>query len=123
MTHRVAPPDQTVWWDLATVTAAVLARLRLKAGDPDEARITGLVDVAGEMINDHLDRRCPPGAATVGMVNALVALTAELYGRRDVPLMGATGTRIAQVDTAFDQSRLNEILSSLNPKKERFGVA
>lgn len=123
MTHCVTPPDQTVWWDRDAVASLVLGRLRLQPGDVEEMRITRLVDVAGEMINDYLDQRCDR-PATPGRENALIALTMELYGRRDIPVMGAGGgTRIERVDTGVDQARLDEILSSLAPKRERWGLA
>lgn len=124
MTCRVPPPDHTVWWNEDAITARVLGRLRLQSGDPDEDRIRDLVEVAGEMINDYLDRICEPAVVTAGMRNALVALTVELYGRRDIPIMGAGGgTRIERVDTDIDESRLDTILASIGPRKARHGIA
>lgn len=124
MTRCVPPPDQTVWWDNAAVTASALERLRLTDTDPDAARIAGLVDVAGEMINDYLDRRCPPAVVTAAMTNAVVALTVELYAQRDIPVMGAGGgTRIERVDTDIDETRIEAILTAIAPKKSRLGLA
>lgn len=119
----VSPPDQTIWWDSAAVVGAVLNRLRLQDGDVDQPRITELVDVAGEMINDYLDQ-CSDRRPTAARKNAIVALTVELYGRREVPIMGAGGgTRLERVDTDVQNDRIADILATLGPRKERFGVA
>lgn len=113
-------PDQTVWWNSTLVTASVIAELRLQSGDVDEGRITTLVDVAGEMINDYLDRECPMSAPTPSMVNALVALTCELYGR-DVPVY-VNGAR-AEQPGGVDPAAVAVIRAAMLPKKQRFGVA
>lgn len=119
----VPAPDQTVWWDAAAVAGDVLARLRLQSGDVDAERITGLVDVAGEMINDYLDL-CDERPVTPVRANAIRSLTVELYGRRDIPIIGVGGNRtVEQVLTDPDLTRIGEILASLGPKKERWGIA
>lgn len=125
----IAPPLQTEWWDTPTTVAAVLARLRLRPGDVDEPRITAAVAEAGEMINDHLDRElvddeveAPPTAVMQG---ALERLTVELVGRR--PLTSGTGgvlrTQQVELDTQPDSMQLHDLLVSLLPLKERWGVA
>jgi len=120
---HVTGPDQSVWWVTADVVGQVLADLRLKSDDVDAAKIARLVGVAGEMINDHLDRVHPIGSPTPAMGNALVALVRELYGRRDIPVMGAGGgTRVERADVDVDQGRIADILAALGPKKSRFGV-
>lgn len=113
-------PDQTVWWNRPAVATAVLAKLRLQSSDVDAASIEALVDVAGEMINDYLDRVHPDPASSLARDNALVELTAELYGN-DVPTF-INGVRVAQ-PPGVDPGAVASIMAALRPQKQRFGVA
>ena len=85
-TVAVTPPDQTVWWDEAAVTAQALAQLRLTAGDVDAARVGGFVAVAGELLNTRMDRDAPPPIpAPASWTAAIVDVTVQLYLGKDSP--------------------------------------
>lgn len=117
----VAGPDQTVWWDTDKVVAAVKRDLRLRpapAPDLDEERWVELVEVAGGMINTHLDRRRPAtGPIPDGWTRALVALVIELADS-GVPLSDEGG--VASY-AAGDPMRV--LLPFLRGSKSRWGVA
>lgn len=134
---HIAPPAQGEWYDLDTVVADVLARLRLGSVDVDEPRIRGLVAVAAMHINDELDRVYPMTAAsgidtedldedldvteplatnvTPTILEALSRLTIELYrrGRTDVQ-----GNVVVELGAAIDV-----IVDDIRPHKSRWGWA
>lgn len=136
MSH-VLPPAQGAWYDLDTVVADVLARLRLLESDVDEPRIRLLVPSAAVLINDELDREYPMTAAsgvdsddldedldvteplatnvTPDILDALSRLTIELYrrGRSDTQ-----GNFPVEVGSAIDV-----VIGELSTHKSRFGIA
>lgn len=135
--YTVCPPAQGDWYDLDTVVADVLARLRLQTTDVDEPRIRSLVAVAAMQINDELDRRYPMTAAsgidstdldedldvteplltnvTPTILEALSRLVIELYrrGRTDTQ-----GNIVVEVGAAIDV-----VAGDISPHKSRFGIA
>lgn len=139
----VAPPAQGNWFDADEVTAKVLARLRLTAGDTDESRIRALVDVAAGHINNELDRATPMTAATAldvddvdedddttelastnvtpVILEALERVTIELYRRGRVDRRDAAGTIDA---VGIDTIPVIEVVrDDISAHKSRFGFA
>lgn len=120
----VVPPDQTVWWDDAATTTAVLAQLRLTDTDVDADRIGELVSAAGAAINTFLDRPdVTPPAPLPLLQAALEQVTIELYRRKDAGAgnptdysIGAVVSRLGAVDP------LGEVRAQLLPYKRRWGV-
>lgn len=135
--YSVCPPAQGVWYDLDTVVADVLARLRLPLTDVDEPRIRGLVAVAAMQINNELDRRYPMTAAsgidtedldedldvtealatnvTPTILEALSRLTIELYRR------GRSDTQ-GNFPVEFG-APIEVVLADISPHKSRWGIA
>lgn len=91
----VTPPDQSVWWDPAAVTAAALKQLRLTEGDVDQARVAGYVPVAGYLANEWQDRDSVanpvPDPVPPPWTDALVQVVVELYRRKDAPPVSLDG--------------------------------
>ena len=135
--YCVSPPAQGAWYDLDTVVADVLARLRLTGTDVDEPRIRALVPSAAVLINAELDRvypMTPVGTVDVDDVDedadvtelletnvtpdileALARLTIELYrrGRSDTQ-----GNFPVEFGSAIDV-----VAGDLSSHKSRFGIA
>lgn len=135
--YTVYPPAQGDWYDLDTVVADVLARLRLQENDVDEPRIRELVPVAAMQINNYLDRvyaMTPAGTAdtadvdedgdvaelletnvTPTILDALKRLTIELYGRGRSDRNGSVAVEIGDP--------LDVVLDDLTSHKSRWGFA
>lgn len=137
MSHTVCPPAQGEWYDLDTVVADVLARLRVGATDVDEPRIRAAVPAAAVLINAELDRVYPMTAAsgidtedldedldvteplatnvTPDILDSLSRLTIELYrrGRSDTQ-----GNFPVEVGAAIDV-----VVDDLISHKSRWGIA
>lgn len=135
--YTVCPPAQGDWYDLDTVVADVLARLRVGQTDVDEPRIRSLVPAAAVLLNDELDRVYPMTAAsgidssdldedsdvtellatnvTPDILDALSRLTIELYrrGRSDTQ-----GNFPLEVGSAIDV-----VAGDLASHRSRFGIA
>lgn len=135
--YTVYPPAQGEWWNLDTVVADVLARLRLQATDVDELRIRALVPAAAVQINDELDRvwaMTPEGTVdtadvdedldvtepletnvTPDILDALSRLTIELYrrGRSD-----RDGNFPVEIGPAIDV-----VVGELASHRSRWGIA
>lgn len=123
------PPDQTVWWDVDTVTEAVLDVLRLESGDVDDGRVRGLVPVAGARINDVLDRPdtdpvvvdVVTGTAPAPLVAAIVAVTVELYRQKDAPPTSVDGL-IASAWRPPSVDPVASVRAMITPYRRRWGV-
>lgn len=137
MSHTVCPPAQGDWYDLDTVVADVLARLRLSGTDVDQPRIRSAVAAAAVLINDELDRVYPMTAAsgidssdldedldvteplatnvTADILDSLSRLTIEVYrrGRSDTQ-----GNFPVEVGSAIDV-----VAGELSSHKSRWGWA
>lgn len=135
--YTVSPPAQGDWYDLDTVVADVLARLRLQSTDVDEPRIRALVPAAAVQINDELDRvwaMTPAGTVdtadvdedldvtelletnvTPDILDALSRLTIEMFrrGRSD-----RDGNFPVEIGSALDV-----VVGDLSTHKSRFGIA
>lgn len=119
-----APPDQTVWWDPAAVTAAALAVLRLTAGDVDADRVAALVPAAGARINDVLDRDADnpvPTPAPAPLVDAIVHVVVELYRAKDAPPSSVDGL-IASAWRPPTVDPVAGVRAMIAPYKQRFGI-
>ena len=107
-----AGPATAVWYDLDTVTAEVLAILRLTDVDVDAERIATLVPVAAAYIDMEVDRPeailgpPPPPLVAEGLRTATIVL----YRHKD-----------AQFDTLHDA--LAPVRMLVGPYKQRTGVA
>jgi hypothetical protein len=119
----VAPPDTSVWWDPASVTAAALAQLRLTDGDVDAGRVGSAVDPAGQMINQYLDRD-PVDAYDAVTVPAQVAaeqvqVVIRMYRAKDQPAASLDGMMLTApplIDPLTGSRR------ALDPFRKRRGI-
>ena len=117
----VAAPAVNVW-DVAAITAAALAVLRLDPADADAARVGDAAVQAVEQIDQFLDQSVPINATAVqSLVGGAVDLTVSLYRRKDA------GTGIAASYTpggtaAVDTDPLAKVALMVLAWKDRFGV-
>lgn len=115
----VTPPDASVWWDPAAVTASALARLRIGAGDVDAGRVAALVDPAGQNVNAYLDRpAAAPSPVPAVWADAVVTVVVDMYTAQSVP---------ASSELAFPgylvTDPLRNVRTALAPWKQRAGMA
>lgn len=116
----VPGPAQSVWWDADSVLTAVKRELRLQPAptpDLDEERWQELIEVAGEMINTHLDRRHPASPPVpASWTLALVRLVVQLAG---------TGVTMSDgsVSTFTADDPMASVVPLLRGSKSRHGVA
>ena len=122
----IAPPDQSVWWDVDEIVDAALVMLGVAADDPLADRLAELVPAAGQRINDYLDRPAdapvPAGPdAPAPLVDALVQVVVELYRRKDAPpssvdAMLAGAWRPQSIDP------LTGVRAMIAPYRRRWGI-
>lgn len=135
--QTACPPAQGDWYDLDTVVADVLARLRIGGTDVDEPRIRLAVGAAAVLINDELDRvyaMTPLGTAdtadvdedldvtelletnvTPDILDVLSRLTIEIYRR---------GRSDTQGNFPFEAgSAIDVVVGDLSSHKSRWGFA
>ena len=116
----VSPPDQTAWWDVAETAASALAQLRLESTDVDATLIEELVPVAGERINNRLDRTAPPVTPVpASWSQALVRAVMALYRAKASP-PSDPDLSLSLGYTPADP--LAEVWPLLAPSRERWGV-
>jgi hypothetical protein len=121
----VTPPDTTAWWDVATVTTEALKILRLTATDVDASRITALVPVAGQLVNQFLDVETPTPpdvlpAPPAPVTQALVYAVVELYRQKDSPPSTADDFGLSPGYVPADP--LQPVRAMLAPFRRRWGV-
>ena len=80
----VAPPA-LLPLDAQTLADAALAVMRLPDDDVDAGRILDAASVAIELVSAELDFAEAPATVPVGVSDAAVMLTVELYRRKDAP--------------------------------------
>lgn len=120
MTDVVAPAVNV--WDVAAITAAALAVLRLDSADTDAARVGDAAVQATEQIDQFLDQTVPLDATAVqSLFGGAVDLTVSLYRRKDA------GTGLAASYTpggtaAVDTDPLAKVALMVLAWKDRWGI-
>jgi hypothetical protein len=120
----VLAADTTEWWDVDTTKAAVLDILRLGDGDIDEQRIVWLVPVAGQMINQWMDRPAgvqAPDWALYPLQTAIETVTVSLYRDKDAPPTTIDGLLAGSMRPA-GLDPLIEVRAKMRGAKQRWGI-
>lgn len=114
------------WTDEAfDVHDRALSVLRLDADDVDADRVGQLVEVAVQLVAQHLGQAAPwtPGNVPAPVLEAATTVTIELYRRKDAPfgVLNAWGADGSSVRVARDP--LAGVTHLLDPYRERWGIA